>query len=235
TRHQWIAQLETRAKGEQECVDMLDAAFKQDPNTAKLVYQGKSGQAIYDACTATLTAVTEQHDKLYKLEQDAAEVRIGKVYKDKWPKAEQFYASAKKKLGKGDDFAILNANTDIRTAFDQYDSVRAACDEVLRLHIDAFQLDKATTVGALCEKAGATLGEVKTAVADIQKKYDTAYDHVQAKIFAAVHGDRARIMKQEGLPSWFDGADLLDSHQWFNAMLRSSYYRYDSSTGCQTT
>jgi hypothetical protein len=232
---EYLGSLETRAKVEKQCVDMLDTAFKQDPNTAKLVYEGKTGQAIYDACKAKLAEVNTAHDQLLKELQDKEAAIVVKVYKEQWPKAEHFYSSAKKLLRKPDDFAIINANSDIITAVDQYSSVVGTCREVTQYHLETLQLDKAMTANAMCEQAAAMLAEAGPLAKDTQEKYNQAYDRLQQKIFASVHGDRARIMKQEGLPSWFDGADLLDSHEWFNAMLRSSYYRYDSSTGCQTT
>jgi hypothetical protein len=230
-----IPHLEMAVEQYQKCIDVLDAAFKADPGLPQKSFEKESGADLLKSCHSGQQDANTQHAARVKQVQEKSAAIVIDVYKKKWPDATGFFQRAQKLVKQADDFAIINANSDILSAVSAYESLASVCKEhVAAVHNEDVSLGKGLTAGAMCEQTAQNLDKARADAKTISPKYDKAYDRVQDKIMASLHGDRARIVKQQGLPSWFDGADLLDAHEWFNAMLRSGFYRYDSSTGCQT-
>jgi hypothetical protein len=231
-----IPHLEMAVKTYQECIDVLKPAIEADPSLPQQTFEKDTGAQLLDSCQKGRdTADAERVVQIKKAQDKAAKIVLA-TYKKKWPDATGFYDRAQKRLAKNDDFAIINANSDIHSAVSVFEDLALVCKEhVTAVHNEALQVDKALTAGDMCTQANERLAKSRAQAEDIGAKYQKAYEHVQDKIMASLHGGRAQLVKQQGLPSWFDGADLVDAHEWFSAMLRSSYYRYDSSSGCQVT
>lgn len=87
----------------------------------------------------------------------------------------------------------------------------------------------------LAEVVGQMMKEAETEKAGLKGKAEAEEKAAEAAIEKSLTGDRKKIAKAHGMPSWYEGANYVGLKERTKAALTSPTWRYDNSSGCTTT
>jgi hypothetical protein len=130
--------------------------------------------------------------------------------------------------------AYVSAGRLFDTIIDDYTDVLKKSPQLATFEVPVAK-GKKVAAKQMLDDATKARSEAHTAREAVQAKAEKQAADMEVALEKSLSGDRMRMYKEHGSPSWYDGADLNDMKARYKAVTTSSYWRYDSSSGCKMT
>jgi tetratricopeptide (TPR) repeat protein len=226
-----------------KCIELIEGVLATDASwrTKQLPHlsSGPTVGELLETCKASLKEAQQGEADQKKEESAAGRRELSNTIRAKWQPMTEAFAAAKRLLSSKKRFDALDADQhlsavnalasevagSVRTTLRSYPALAGEQIEVGGTKIDAAQLP--ARADEMLEQSQALQTQHAKAIAAARQAWDKA-----AK--SEVAGDRAKIMKQRGLPTWWDNLHNRPTEN-LAALKAAAWWRYDRSDGCSFT